>query len=1375
VANTRTLQVKFGTEGLDQVLSAYRQVAKGLDDTFDAARKSIKIADDLKKYGEKFGLSSQVKAAEETRAKAAQQANQAIANSYRELRIKSETEIEAMKRQAFAAYRVIASASNDPAVTGRAQEALSRRLKELDAQLRSTAQEARNMGDGFTVAKGALAAFLGNLGSSALGQFQYRMQQLVGNVIQVGATAERQKVALETFLGSAEKAQTLLNTLRELAATTPFELPEINEAAKQLAAKGVEYDEIIPTIKKLGEVAAGADKPLSQILFVYGQIKDQGRAFAQDFNQLTNAGLSVKAMARALNVGENSLKKLVSEGKFGFAELQKVLKSVTSEGGQFYGLMDKLSGTTAVRLSNLNDAFTKIYQSIYDKISPALSEVLDGLITGLNKIAQSDYLDPLIADLKNFGAFAKSPDGAKAITEGVIQALRGLVDVIKIVAQAVQAFGPPILKVIKFVLDWKDAILLLLEAWAGYVIFGKIATAIGTLITAIKAAATALGVMQGLGLAAIGPAGWIALIGAGLVVLASNWDKVADATGRATKAAMDFFNQGLKTGIKDGESGAGGGPGTLVGITGGSGISSGPHLDLRLKDKSRSPTTQEINRFRAGGKPLTSYGITSGYGPRAAPVAGASTFHAGIDFGTPAGLPITVTVPIKRVSKPRTPDQTGGGGYVTEVEFTDGLVMQLLHQDPSVMNKRIGADVLGPVQPSGPPQPKKTKGSGEVNAAVAATPESANAPSGKARLDAFLDLLSKTEGADYNTLYGGGTFKSFAQHPGGGPAGRYQFQPATFNEIKSRRGLKDFGPESQDTAAIELLREKGALPYVLKGDWKGAIAKLTPYTWSSLPGGSEPRATMAEAIKFLNEKLSKQDDDTYQSFETQRQKDISGATIEEQNRKKQEAEERRRKQQEAIAGARRVQDLAEQTRNDQKLKLQDRFAAQKLAEFDSKAFANISGLKERGVDTSFYEQENATRRQDVQQRLDSMRKILELEQALATIKKEQQRFLADGKKQDAEIYGQKAKFIQDEIKYEQELSKTQQNRAAIEQTEQIKQLERDRQRQLGAATVGIAQTSKEIAQFRPDSTNPVEMIAALDEQAVSQFDQIKASIVEQIAAINALIETRQALGFQYQEEQQILDALKGKYDEVLGLQQQAVTAALQGAVTTSGTLSELLSGQTEQTATWGDTLKSATQNALEGVQGIMGSLLDGTQDLGQQLLGVVTGFLKQIADFFAGKAIQSLMGSLFGGAGSLFGGGGGGNIFGSLLSSGGASSFSVGGGGLLGALPSFHGGGFTGNGGEFLARLTGNEFVMNPAATSFYGAETLSRLNNLDPAIPLTSAGSSRSGSRAGGSAGAPITVNVTTPNADSFRASEGQLGAVMAEQLLRARSRAGK
>ncbi len=136
----------------------------------------------------------------------------------------------------------------------------------------------------------------------------------------------------------------------------------------------------------------------------------------------------------------------------------------------------------------------------------------------------------------------------------------------------------------------------------------------------------------------------------------------------------------------------------------------------------------------------------------------------------------------------------------------------------------------------------------------------------QANVTAFLDMLSYSEGTTtngYNTLFGGGTFDSFADHPRRvfsftnqagqtlktTAAGRYQFLARTWDSLRSQLNLPDFSPASQDAAAIELIRQRGALADVKAGRVEAAIAKCAP-NWASLPGAGydQPERKLSQLV-----------------------------------------------------------------------------------------------------------------------------------------------------------------------------------------------------------------------------------------------------------------------------------------------------------------------------------------------------------------------------------------------------------------------------------------------------------------------------------------------------------------------------------------------
>lgn len=109
-------------------------------------------------------------------------------------------------------------------------------------------------------------------------------------------------------------------------------------------------------------------------------------------------------------------------------------------------------------------------------------------------------------------------------------------------------------------------------------------------------------------------------------------------------------------------------------------------------------------------------------------------------------------------------------------------------------------------------------------------------------------LLAATDDG-YNVLVGATAsepllFPEYSRHPdlinykfNSTAAGRYQIIHATWRSLQAMLNLPDFGPVSQDRAALELIREKGAVELFSDGHLRTAIAACSP-VWASLPGST---------------------------------------------------------------------------------------------------------------------------------------------------------------------------------------------------------------------------------------------------------------------------------------------------------------------------------------------------------------------------------------------------------------------------------------------------------------------------------------------------------------------------------------------------------
>ncbi len=249
------------------------------------------------------------------------------------------------------------------------------------------------------------------------------LQALGQGVINAGKAAlsmtgeyEQSRVAFETMLGSADKARKMLEDISDFAKTTPFELPGVIAASKQLLAFGLAQEDIIPTMRRLGDIAAGVGVPVGQLSYVYGQVRLAGKLMAQDLMQFTNAGVPLlDYLSQTMGKTAAQIKKDMDVGMGpSFQDVQKAIETMTNEGGKFGGMMEKQSKTFDGVVSNIKDGFGQMLRSMMG-ITPAgdiiqgslFDRIKDGALAVqpvVNSLAS--ILGPAMQDAVNFTADA---------------------------------------------------------------------------------------------------------------------------------------------------------------------------------------------------------------------------------------------------------------------------------------------------------------------------------------------------------------------------------------------------------------------------------------------------------------------------------------------------------------------------------------------------------------------------------------------------------------------------------------------------------------------------------------------------------------------------------------------------------------------------------------------------------------------------------------------------------------------------------------------------------------------------------------------------------------------------------------------------------
>lgn len=196
------------------------------------------------------------------------------------------------------------------------------------------------------------------------GGLVFGAQQFAMSIITTGGEMEKQHIALQSILGDMQNANTMFNQIKELALNSPFTFSELNRDVKQLAAYGVEYDQLYDTTKRLADMSSGLGVSFDRIALAFGQVQARGWLDGKELRQIAYAGIPLLdklsefySKQEGRNISTSEIKTRISNREVSFDDVKSIFWQMTDAGGQFYNMQQVLSETLLGRYNKLKDAW----------------------------------------------------------------------------------------------------------------------------------------------------------------------------------------------------------------------------------------------------------------------------------------------------------------------------------------------------------------------------------------------------------------------------------------------------------------------------------------------------------------------------------------------------------------------------------------------------------------------------------------------------------------------------------------------------------------------------------------------------------------------------------------------------------------------------------------------------------------------------------------------------------------------------------------------------------------------------------------------------------------------------------------------------------
>jgi tape measure domain-containing protein len=283
----------------------------------------------------------------------------------------------------------------------------------------------------------------------------------VKSAFSLAAEAEENEIAFGVMLGNAEKGKQMVADLQKFAAQTPLDTSTLQQASKTLLQFGLAGEDILPTLKMIGDVTGGNAEKVRSMAVVFGQMASTGKLMGQDLLQMINNGfnpLQIMAQKLADTIGGDvnthmvDLKKKMEQGQISLEMVKEAFASASGEGGKFAGLMEKQANSISGLISTMQDDLSAFLRSVGKDLIEGLDiknivkdvsgffQNLSGWFNGLSKhtkmviasiVAATVAVSALAAGILAAGAIVTAIAAVTAVTAGIVVSLGGVGETLK--------------------------------------------------------------------------------------------------------------------------------------------------------------------------------------------------------------------------------------------------------------------------------------------------------------------------------------------------------------------------------------------------------------------------------------------------------------------------------------------------------------------------------------------------------------------------------------------------------------------------------------------------------------------------------------------------------------------------------------------------------------------------------------------------------------------------------------------------------------------------------------------------------------------------------------------------------------------------------
>lgn len=263
-----------------------------------------------------------------------------------------------------------------------------KKLRDEYSLYKSDAKGVTEVNEGITISWKKALAVIGGAGV---------LKALGSEIIRVRGEFQAADTAIQTLLGSKEKADALMVQVREYAKISPLEFSDVTAATQMMLGFNIEAERVPRYLQAIGDVSMGNTQKFNSLTLAFSQMSAAGKLMGQDLNQMINAGFNpLQMIAEKTGKSIATLKDEMSKGAISAEMVQQAFIDATSAGGRFYNMSENASKEINGQLSMMQDALDSVFNELGQKSEGV---IMDGIQMTTSLIENYETVGKVLAGL----------------------------------------------------------------------------------------------------------------------------------------------------------------------------------------------------------------------------------------------------------------------------------------------------------------------------------------------------------------------------------------------------------------------------------------------------------------------------------------------------------------------------------------------------------------------------------------------------------------------------------------------------------------------------------------------------------------------------------------------------------------------------------------------------------------------------------------------------------------------------------------------------------------------------------------------------------------------------------------------------------------